>query len=385
MYHCEIRPCNLHIISFILQVIGQKQSISSPSFSTLEDFALFLARKFKLLKNDRVLFLTEEESYEMIFLILRKIHKNMTGDSEFPISEILDVYRKLGQPESGSGGIVDMVQKAKLEYLDTLKKNNLVDCWMLAKLLGEKKDFLTSETTNYLFTLNQNLNGSRKRLFRTLFENTEQISVQIELPLDSSLTGNLKDFSLHMDKFDDQIINSSNSPQVPDVGSNTEKYCRLTMMSYLKLLINSKDELSLSKLICSGPEAVLSQKDFHIIRQESGSMPMYQTILSYAKKLELGGKSYAPTETHPFYNFSKELTDFSNLMSKLHDKLEDEQTGEKALMKVLGSIKSQLMKTLRQSSVEMIIEEFSKTFKASIARWTKLQAPGQDGTYFTIL
>ena len=77
----------------------------------------------------------------------------MTGDSEFPISEILDVDRKLGQPESGSGGIVDMVQKAKLEYLDTLKKNNLVDCWMLAKLLGEKKDFLTSETTNYLFTL----------------------------------------------------------------------------------------------------------------------------------------------------------------------------------------------------------------------------------------
>ena len=368
-----------------MQVIGQKPNISSSSFSTLEDFALFLARKFKLLKNDRVLFLTEEESYEMIFLILRKIHKNMTGDSEFPISEILDVYRKLGQPECGSGDIVDMAQKAKLEYIDTLKKNNLVDCWMLSKLLGEKKDFLTSETTNYLLTLNQNLNGSRKRLFRTLFENSKQISVQIELPLDSSLTGNLKDFSLHMDKFDDQIINSSNTPQVPDVGSNTEKYCRLTMMSYLKLLINSKDELSLSKLICSGPEAVLSQKDFHIIRQESGSMPMYQTILSYAKKLELGGKSYAPTETHPFYNFSKELTDFSNLMSKLHDKLEDEQIGEKALMKVLGSIKSQLMKTLRQSSVEMIIEEFSETFKASMARWAKLQAPGQDGTYFAIL
>ena len=95
----------------------------------------------------------------------------MTGDSEFPISEILDVYRKLGQSESGSGVIVDMAQKAKLEYLDTLKKNNLVDCWMLSKLLGENKDFLTSESTNYLLTLNQNLNASRKRLFRTLFEN----------------------------------------------------------------------------------------------------------------------------------------------------------------------------------------------------------------------
>ena len=65
----------------------------------------------------------------------------MTGDSEFPISEILDVYRKLGQLDEDNQkaeGIVDFVQKAKLEYLETLKKNNLVDSWMLAKLLKGK-------------------------------------------------------------------------------------------------------------------------------------------------------------------------------------------------------------------------------------------------------
>ena len=103
------------------------------------------------------------------------------------------------------------------------------------------------------------------------------------------------------------------------------------------------------------------------------------SIVSYAAKLQLGGKSYAPTEDHAFFNFSKELVDFSNFMNKLHDKLEDETIGEKALTKVLNSLKSHLMKTLRQSSVEMVIDEILETFKISLHRWTNVQVPGDDG------
>ena len=58
--------------------------------------------------------MSEEESYEMIFLILRQIYKNKTGDSEFPVSEILDVYRKLGQSDSEFDSFgVNFVQMAK--------------------------------------------------------------------------------------------------------------------------------------------------------------------------------------------------------------------------------------------------------------------------------
>ena len=114
------------------------------------------------------------------------------------------------------------------------------------------------------------------------------------------------------------------------------------------------------------------------------------SIVSYAAKLQLGGKSYAPTEDHAFFNFSKELVDFSNFMNKLHDKLEDEPIGEKALTKVLNSLKSHLMKTLRQSSVETVIDEFLQTFKISLHRWTNVQVPGEDGkilpyNIFTVL
>ena len=66
-------------------------------------------------------------------------------------------------------------------------------------------------------------------------------------------------------------------------------------------------------------------------------------------------------------------------MNKLHDKLEDESTGEKALTKVLNSLKSHLMKTLRQSSVETVIDELLEIFKISLLRWTETKLPGDVG------
>ena len=52
--------------------------------------------------------MSEEESYEMIFLILRQIYKNKTGDAEFPVSEILDVYRRLDQTEQEAESYLDI-------------------------------------------------------------------------------------------------------------------------------------------------------------------------------------------------------------------------------------------------------------------------------------
>ena len=37
--------------------------------------------------------MTEEESFQTIALILRKMYKDETGDDDFPLSEVLEVYR----------------------------------------------------------------------------------------------------------------------------------------------------------------------------------------------------------------------------------------------------------------------------------------------------
>ena len=80
---------------FFLQFIGRNLNLNNDiqCFNSILDWTLFLARKLKLLKNDRVLYMTEEESYQTIALILRKMYKDETGDDDFPLSEVFDVYR----------------------------------------------------------------------------------------------------------------------------------------------------------------------------------------------------------------------------------------------------------------------------------------------------
>ena len=81
----------------LFQFIGRNFNIGQDSlrlsFNSILDLTLFMARKLKLLKNERVLFLNEEESYQTIALILRKLYKDETGDDDFPVSEVLEVNR----------------------------------------------------------------------------------------------------------------------------------------------------------------------------------------------------------------------------------------------------------------------------------------------------
>ena len=81
----------------LFQFIGRNFNIGQDSlrlsFNSILDLTLFMARKMKLLKNERVLFLNEEESYQTIALILRKLYKDETGDDDFPVSEVLEVNR----------------------------------------------------------------------------------------------------------------------------------------------------------------------------------------------------------------------------------------------------------------------------------------------------
>ena len=85
------------LLCLLFQFIGRNFNIGQDSlrlsFNSILDLTLFMARKLKLLKNERVLFLNEEESYQTIALILRKLYKDETGDDDFPVSEVLEVNR----------------------------------------------------------------------------------------------------------------------------------------------------------------------------------------------------------------------------------------------------------------------------------------------------
>ncbi len=60
------------------------------------------------------------------------------------------------------------------------------------------------------------------------------------------------------------------------------------------------------------------------------------------QKQRLGGKSYAPSEDHPLSPYSKALSDLVDFVDKMQEKVEEEKSGEGAVKKLLGCLKSHL-------------------------------------------
>ena len=92
-------------------------------------------------------------------------------------------------------------------------------------------------------------------------------------------------------------------------------------------------------MVCTGPDPLLSHQSFTTLKKNS-SLPLFQTIMSHAQKLNLGGKSYCPTQTHPFAPFHQELLQISELMDKLYNQLDEEP--RLALKKICNILKKYL-------------------------------------------
>merc|ERR1712150_78780 len=154
-------------------------------FNSILDWSLFLARKLKLLKNDRVLYMTEEESFQTIALILRKMYKDETGDDDFPLSEVFEVYRKLAKEENLEEFAENdsFVNKTTQKYQKHLKSSNVIDIHGLTKIVKNQKFQL--EKSPILMVCDRTMKGPLKNLMEILFQNHEKFQIQVELSLDA--------------------------------------------------------------------------------------------------------------------------------------------------------------------------------------------------------
>ena len=143
-------------------MIGEvEHSQNRPIFHSLADFCLFWARKNKKLKNDRTLYINEEQSFELISILL----KDKFGP-DFPLSQILDVYSNPQDP---------IYEK----YAEKLKSSNLIDAQKLRKIVEAEK---------FEFDILLILDESKE--FLDLFHNFDQIKIQLEQSLDASMHEN---------------------------------------------------------------------------------------------------------------------------------------------------------------------------------------------------
>ena len=103
-----------------------------------------MARIFRLLKNDKTLLMTNEDMFSKIVMTLSRIQKQVLGDGELQVSDVLDVFKKIKGATlasdtkvwtSISDGNQDIQQSAVKEYFADLKGQNMIDPWSLFKKL----------------------------------------------------------------------------------------------------------------------------------------------------------------------------------------------------------------------------------------------------------
>ena len=85
--------------------------------------------------------------------------------------------------------------------------------------------------------------------------------------------------------------------------------------------------------------------------------------------MELGGKSYAPSNNHPFAPYNREFCLFVELVNKLNTKIEDEKDPEAALKKILSIIKIAICKNNTGKVKTSILDEISEHI-IDIYQWT---------------
>ena len=94
--------------------------------------------------------------------------------------------------------------------------------------------------------------------------------------MDPSIDGGHK-FSLISEALDVEAMDCCNGDSSPPSLSSTEEYCTRWVEGYLRLMVNSRDELAIARILC-GPFGLVDEAAFKIMRREAGKtkMPIYQ-------------------------------------------------------------------------------------------------------------
>ena len=210
------------------------------------------------------------------------------------MSDVYDVLRQVrASKASPDANAADHSQDAVVKsYCSRLRSSNLVDCRDVVKVIGEAledyerklevssfiRDFLAS--CAIMVGASDPKVSSEVDLLRLMLRGSSVKATLLrpESSLDSSLVGGGHKFSLVSEAVDDAgIIEAADYEDATSASSSTEEYCTRWAEGYLRLMVNSRDELANARILC-GPFGVLDEAAFNIMRREAGKtkMPIYQ-------------------------------------------------------------------------------------------------------------
>ncbi|KAL5017084.1 hypothetical protein ScPMuIL_006673 [Solemya velum] len=376
-------------------------AVRRETVTSLGKYFMWICRKYNLLKNERMTLLSNIDELVVLQLCLAEKNKQKTGDFDIEASTVIHNHNKLVQHKLSKigdeatkqseedpttsesafdisfnslmspdcGDVIDFSQ-----YEDFLSHGNTVDlCDILSLVHKERQnnEELNREICRTLYVFNGLPKGQVQRaMVKLLTRGREVMKFSVEVPLDGETDedDSIPVVTFHEERMNmDQLLCQHSETSVAKSTVKKKKSvtaCHLDVifMSYLEILVNSRSELALARVI-NTPERGLSHSAFTDLKHEASTkgMTMYQTAVSYIMRLRLGGKGYASDSGNTLAPHVKGLGDFVSMVQRIQTVIEEDPEIRSACRRVLNIIKREMIKCrdskFKSDSVEAVTDQ----------------------------
>ncbi|XP_015207316.2 PCNA-interacting partner [Lepisosteus oculatus] len=248
---------------------------------------------YRLLGSERITICNADDMFTALQLVMAEVNKQEKGEFAVSLSEVIVTWAyllkdKLNLFHEGSHAPenYNIIRKS---YDSFLKRSNTVDLIDIFGMAEQLK--IESDPENRLAAV---------QLFEFLSGNSEYCD-QIDLV---------------------PPVPSTPSSRPRWTSSQLLKVMKRLICAYLNLLLNSKNDLAVAHVL-NIPDRGLGRAAFtdlkHAARDKQTSLFLAAT--SFVRAIQLGGKSYAPSETDPLRKHLKGLSSFVHFMDNLEELL----------------------------------------------------------------
>ncbi|XP_033105204.1 PCNA-interacting partner-like [Anneissia japonica] len=375
------------------------ENLNVKLFDNLSQYLIHIYRELKLHKNARQTIYGEEDQLLATQLCMASYNREKYDSYDVATSEVLATSNRLSRDaiDMKNSTASDVSASSKEEhteiarcYQEFLKTCNSTD--LAAVFLDVKSELLKSEETAAKYCNNSKsvvLEWPRNIVeasFLSLlchttgryFHTTAEIPVGIDISQLSTELIVIHTEEVVLPSCEDMLVKWSPSscstsslrkPTTDNSLSGTEVYFKRVFLSYLTLVINTRDELALARCF-NVPDRELDHEAFTALKHEASqkNMPMCQTATSYVMRIRIGGKGHIPDMSCQISQYVRGLSEFVNLILKLQVILEEEENPRSGLLRLLNQIKVTFLKSKHIGFKKDNIEKVVRYLKLSVGK-----------------
>ncbi|GAB1599808.1 PCNA-interacting partner-like isoform X1 [Argonauta hians] len=369
-----------------LVIIDGKHCLANivPIATTLPGYLMDIYRRFGDAKNEWMTVLNADDELCALQLCVADMNMQATGDFDIPVSDVLTALQGVQQMKLGTFAKSDsLTQDISSENTSTkdvynnyeqfLKSCNYIDFYDIFKFYQKCSNSKDSRfdclNQKSFILLDLPTDPVEKSMLQFLCSTRKVIHITSEI----SLIDDLKELKFHHTEiasldvlYEDKLPCPCKTPKSGKL-SSTHKYIYQIFCAYLDLLVNSRSQISLARVL-NVPDRGLDHQAFTDLKREAkkSGLPMYQHAVSFVMKLRLGGKGYAPGPNNHLMPHVKGLSMFMDLLHKLQTIIEEDQDIRSASQRVVNIIKNTILKSKDSLSKKPAVESASKQIQTDI-------------------